>query len=694
MASVEFALGGYMRARLETWEGDTSIPNNTSVVYARIKVWRTNSWSGQTYSSSVRREIWIDGSCVCDWTGEISHYNSYGEIEVASGSKTITHNSDGTRSVGVQAYLTDNITSYFTGSGSLDMTLGTIPRGSSGTFSKSTYTIGEEIKINFDRKSSSFTHSGYIQYPDRDGWIWAGEKYFSGAGTSWSWTPTQAEKEMLYGRVPNAQSAKMWADCKTMNGGTEISQFSVGQAIMKVNPDECRPLFSNYTFADTNSTTTAITGNNQVMISGKSTLAVTISAANKATARLSATMKKYTFQAAGLTAEETYTTSAITKTLGSPTVDANETPSATRDLVVTALDSRSISTPVTKQITIVPYSSPKISATATRANGFENSTTVNISGSFSRIEVGGTAKNTVKTSNGVQYRYRQQGTSTWGSWTNRTATIDSATGKVTVAQFTLNLDNQSAFEFQFRITDKLETTTVSLTVSVGQPAFYIGADGRVGVGGMPTISKLTGEQGLLEVAGRAFANGHQLAELPIDSTNVNFDNFTSNHYDFVKIFEYYQETASSSDVTVTVPVDFTDATGYKEIIIESAHEPSDTSTLKWISVGARTASGTSNIACQQRGVELAPSGTWITRDHNEIIACGASSWASSHFWLRIIRANEVNYPSFIGFGMGGDPGYAQILQGRIKAGANAVKKIRVPLATPQVGGWVKAYARK
>lgn len=512
MASVEFALGGYMRARLETWEGDTNIANNTSVVYARIKVWRTNSWSGQTYSSSVRREIWIDGSCVCDWTGEISHYASYGEIEVASGNRTITHNSDGTKSVGVQAYLTDNVSSYFSGSGSLSMTLGTIPRGSSGTFSKSTYTIGEEIKINFDRKSNSFTHAGYIQYPDRDGWVWAGEKYFSGAGSSWSWTPTQAEKKMLYGRVPNAQSAKMWADCKTMNGGTEISQFSVGQAIMKVNPDECRPLFSNFTFADTNSATTAITGNNQVMISGKSTLAVTISAANKATARLSATMKKYTFQAAGLTAEETYTTSAITKTLGSPTVDASETPSATRDLVVTALDSRSISTPVTKQITIVPYSSPKISATATRLNGFENTTTVKISGTFSRIEVGGTAKNTVNSSTGVKYRYRQQGTSTWGSWTNKAATIDTATGKVTVANFVLNLDNQQAFEFEFRITDKLETTTVSLTVSVGQPAFYIGTDGRVGVGGMPTLSKQSNEQGLLEVAGRAFANGHRLLE--------------------------------------------------------------------------------------------------------------------------------------------------------------------------------------
>ena len=59
MASSEFQLSTYMRARLETWETDVNTNDNTSVVHARIKVWRTNSWSGQTYSSSVTRKIQI-----------------------------------------------------------------------------------------------------------------------------------------------------------------------------------------------------------------------------------------------------------------------------------------------------------------------------------------------------------------------------------------------------------------------------------------------------------------------------------------------------------------------------------------------------------------------------------------------------------------------------------------------------------
>ena len=321
--------------------------------------------------------------------------------------------------------------------------------------------------------------------------------------SSFSPTFTQTEINDLLSRMPNTNTLTLRFTVVTVINGVDTFFSYLDKTFTVVNGN---PQFANYAFADTNTTTTAITGNDQVMISGKSALAVTISAANKATAKKSATMAKYTFQVAGLNAEQAYTTSDITKALGSPTVAPTELPSGTRDLVVTAIDSRGNQTAITKQLTVVPYEAPKINASATRASGFENSTTVKISGSFSRIEVDGTAKNMVNATSGVQYRYKATSTTTWGSWTNRTATIDAATGKVTVPDFTISLDNQQAFDFEFRITDKLQTTTASLSVSVGQPAFWIGADGRVSVGGMPTKSKNTGEAGLLQVMGRIFAD--------------------------------------------------------------------------------------------------------------------------------------------------------------------------------------------
>lgn len=498
-------------------ETSTSTSNNTSNISISGKIWRKTSYNAFSYTGAGSLTVyWHDNRSNQDIAVASAGIDEIGysvNERSVSGSITVTHHSDGSLSGYAYTHWEKSYNSGYippSGNAVTDwVALTTIARASQPSINtwpsnSPDFEIGDWITIHMNRKSSSFTHTVKINYGNTSTTIATGV-------TDNCTFNTATIADALYALIPNTNRYANTISVTTYSGGTNVGTKTCNYTAW-IKADQVKPVFSDFTFADTNSTTTTITGNNQVMISGKSTLAVTISAANKATPQKSATMTKYTFQAAGLTGEEAYTTSAITKTLGSPTVEATELPNGTRDIVVTALDSRSLSTAVTKSVAIVPYSNPKISATATRANGFENSTTVSISGTFSRIEVGGTAKNTVNASSGVQYRYRQQGTSTWGSWTNRTATIDSATGKVTVAAFTLNLDNQLAFEFEFRITDKLATTTVSLTVSVGQPAFYIGADGRVGVGGMPTLNKLSGENGLLEVAGRAFANGHRLLE--------------------------------------------------------------------------------------------------------------------------------------------------------------------------------------
>ena len=415
---------------------------------------------------------------------------------LASGNSRIYHNADGTKAFNANGGVNIYGSSQWYG-GSQDFWLNTIARASTPSLTNANFNIGDTITINTNRASSSFTHTVKIKYGSSTTTI------ATGVGASVTYN-TSNIADALYALIPNAKSYTGGTiEVTTYNGGTVIGTKSCAYTANAVE-SAASPLFSKFTYADTNSTTTAITGNSAVLISGKSSLAVTISAANKATARKSATMKKYTYQVAGLTGEENYSTNQIVKNMGSPEVAQTELPSGTRDIVVTAIDSRGYSTAVTKRVTIVPYKAPTISASASRLNGFEAETTIKIAGAFSRIEVGGTAKNTVDANSGVQYRYKAQNTTTWGSWTNKTATIDAANGKVTVADFKLSLDNQNAYNFEVKITDKLQTTTGSFTVAVGQPAFYIGADGRVGVGGMPTKSKNTGEAGLLDVKGRYY----------------------------------------------------------------------------------------------------------------------------------------------------------------------------------------------
>lgn len=419
---------------------------------------------------------------------------------LASGSSRIYHNADGTKAFNANGGVNIYGSSQWYG-GSQDFWLNTIARSVdissvTGSFTDENLTP----TINWVNNGNRVDIKLELPTLGVDPWKrWNNKQGVS----SFSPTFTQTEINDLLSRMPNTNTLTLRFTVVTVINGVDTFFSYLDKTFTVVNGN---PQFANYAFADTNATTTAITGNDQVMISGKSALAVTISAANKATAKKSATMAKYTFQVAGLNAEQAYTTSDITKALGSPTVAPTELPSGTRDLVVTAIDSRGYSTAVTKRVTIVPYKAPTISASATRLNGFESETTIKIAGTFSRIEVGGTAKNTVDANSGVQYRYKAQSTTTWGSWTSKTATIDAANGKVTVADFKLNLDNQNAYDFEVKITDRLQTETEAFTVAVGQPAFYIGADGRVGVGGMPTKSKNTGESGLLQVMGRIFAD--------------------------------------------------------------------------------------------------------------------------------------------------------------------------------------------
>lgn len=446
---------------------------------------------------------------------------------LASGNSRIYHNADGTKAFNANGGVNIYGSSQWYG-GSQDFWLNTIARASTPSLTNSNFNIGDTITINTNRASSSFTHTVKIKYGSNTTTI------ATGVGASVKYN-TSNIADALYALIPNDKKYTGGTiELTTYNGGTTIGTKSCAYTANAVEGD-ASPLFSNFTYADTNSATTAITGNSAVLISGKSTLAVTISAANKATARKSATMKKYTYQVAGLTGEENYSTSQIVKNMGSPEVAQTELPSGTRDLVVTAVDSRGYSTAVTKRVTIVLYKAPTISASASRLNGFEAETTIKIAGTFSRIEVGGTAKNTVDANSGVQYRYKAQSTTTWGSWTNKTATVDAANGKVTVADFKLNLDNQNAYDFEVKITDRLQTTIGSFTVAVGQPAFYIGADGRISVGGMPQIQKPSGKLGQLEVNGNAYANGKRLAELPITKDMLGSKSVTSDKIDFTTL---------------------------------------------------------------------------------------------------------------------------------------------------------------
>lgn len=502
-------------------ETGTNTPNNTSTIRCDARVAPVSSAYYFDYTNAADLSVyWHDNNTNTDrWVaGGTRNSASSSNNATASGSITVTHRADGTLSGYAKAVWTKKYNSgWIPASGNVSTdtkALTNIPRKSKPTASPASLSLPNTgtLTITTNRAASSFTHTITLKVDNTQ----IAETTEVGESATYNVADIQAA---ILATIPNATTATLTAICRTYSGTTDLGTEETTVAI-SVN-DDAAPTFSNFTYADTNSTTTAITGNNQMLISGKSTLTAYISAAQAATAKYSATMNQYSFTINAQSATQAYTTAAITKNLGAVTLPATTTENQAKDLVIAAIDSRGKQTTVTKTIVVIPYTEPTINASATRLNGFEAQTTLTVSGHASPLLVNGAGKNAVNNTNGLQYRYKAQSTTTWGSWTNIASTYNASTGSVSANNVIINLDNQTSYDLEFKLTDKLGTTTVAITVSQGQPAFYIGTDGRISVGGMPTISKVAGKDGQLEVKGNAYANGNRLAELPIATADIN-----------------------------------------------------------------------------------------------------------------------------------------------------------------------------
>ena len=257
------------------------------------------------------------------------------------------------------------------------------------------------------------------------------------------------------------------------------------------------PNFSDFTYQDSNASTVALTGDNQTMIQSQSTPEITISTSNKATGNDGIAVSTYSFNFSGQTDSAAWSSSsAVVKTLGTPQN------SGTQAMKVTATDALSLTKAVSKNVTVYPWSAPTISATAQRENNFENDTTLSISGTWAPITISSVDKNTIT----VEYRYRESSSSSWTqNWTTRPTTTSG--GNWGTTDLVIQLDNTKQWVIEIRATDEFTSESTSLTVPVGIPIFFIGSDGRVGIGAKPSESILPNDNGLLEVNGRIVATG-------------------------------------------------------------------------------------------------------------------------------------------------------------------------------------------
>lgn len=412
-----------------------------------------------TYNTSMN----VDGTGYS--RGQTQTYGA-GATTLLSGSKTLWTDSAGNRSFGASAQ-SGIYTNAINTSGSGSWAMDNIPMHSAIT------NASGNQNDEFANPWVEFTNPAgtavdvYLELPNIAGAGTIAPR--ANVGSRYTWTLTTTELNTIRQKMANVQSTTLRLVVHDSLGGVN-SWTWIDRTITIVNGN---PVFTTATYKDANSSTVAITGNDQYLIQGYSTLEVGILSANKAVAQKQATMTKYNMAIGSINQDVTYTTSDIAQNLGTLGINANA------NLLVKAIDSRNLQTTVTLPVNVLAYQPPQVTATVQRVNNFETETDFHIEATISRLTISGTDKNTVNTSTGVRYRYKKTTDGSWGSWVNKTSSTSA--GNVSVTDFSVltALDRNFAWNIQVEVTDKLATTTVDLLLPVGIPIFRIGLDGNI-----------------------------------------------------------------------------------------------------------------------------------------------------------------------------------------------------------------------
>ena len=439
------------RLRFEWWLIEQDIAGNRSRV--GFKLFGTGGTDPSSWVKLFKAYANVAGQ-----TWSTGAHNLYNGAVLVQGDKWISHNADGTG--WFEAYADGAIyKANYNSFGKRGWNLPTIPRASQPsikTFPNNTpdFNLGETIMIHMNAVNGAFKHTVYFLYGDKT------YKIAENVGANCQFN-TNLVAEDIY---------KITTSKKAYSGQIKVDTFLNGNLTgsktchYNAHLVDVEPTFTDFTYFDSNGTTKAITGNDQVFIQGQSRLSVKITKEKKAEAKKYATMTKYLASAFGVSITKNYSaTSDIQIDIGAVNASTNQVVS------VSAIDSREFSTTKTKNITVIPYSRPTINVSAGRKGNFENETIAKISGNIASLKIGNAEKNGVLS---LKCRTKSSMDSNFGPAQNIPFTIGPDM-ILRVPDFHIALDNTLKHTIEFEVADKLSIVKVYVEIDVGIPIFRI-----------------------------------------------------------------------------------------------------------------------------------------------------------------------------------------------------------------------------
>lgn len=462
-------------------QGSQSITANTSTVNWRMTVSRTGAYYTHNHQGDSTLSLNLDGRNV--------HYSyptwetSGEEYTLASGSSTISHNADGSKTLPISCTFDPNNGLHGTITVSASLSLTTIPRSSS--VSVSAGVIGSSVTININRQSSSFKHT--VRY------TWAGKSgtIATNVDTSTSWTiPLDFAND-----IPNSASGTGTIYVDTYSGSTKTGTQST--TLTASVPANVKPTFSGVTLSDLNGAAQNLIPNGNTFIQVISNIKV---AFNGAVGSYGSSITGYYAEIVG----KNQSTSSNGGSLGimnyHGTIKIRASVSDSRGRWS---DTREVS------VTVLEYFAPALSFSIARTGSTSSTLTATRNAKIAPLMVAGSQKNSMT----LTFKVARLGTTNFqvdtgpatGSWTSISNLVNSQ------ANLAGNYLANQSWVVIGTLEDKF--TRSDFMVNVATESVVLSYD-RSGVG----VNKIR-EQGALDVKGDIFANNKPIQQYQLTNAD-------------------------------------------------------------------------------------------------------------------------------------------------------------------------------
>ena len=475
MNGTEFARvsGSYSTAFIGTYQ---VLGQNTEGNYTTFRLYAYFYYGGGTRVTSSYSTFQIDGTTV--YSGSYSFTPGYHLL----GTKDITvaHNTDGSypgRYIGLYA-------------NSYHMSGSTGGNIYAGNITRQAYVTNATDFNDESNPTITFTNPAGFRINARLEFAGTNIQRDNIPNTgSYTFSLTDEERKLLRSKCPNSNTLSVREVIATCLSGTTESLWSWQDKTMNIV--NANPTFNNFEFEDINEKTLALTGNNQNIIQGYSSVKAIIPVNYIATANKSASMSKYSFTCSDVQRDIPYSDSEST----------NNTIEGVKSGVfnVYAIDSRNNSTLVTKNanqtVSYTPLSKGNINVK--RNNGVSEQTNLTIGGIIDLVDFGQVVNSIQK----AKYRYKATDSTSWSEYKDIAITVNE-NGNYSFNDYILGdtdngFDIGHAYNIEVIISDELSSVTFTANLGSGIPNIALHKNG-VGIMGPYNVE----EGGLLQIAGK------------------------------------------------------------------------------------------------------------------------------------------------------------------------------------------------